>query len=164
MKHPSLHDLQDYFEGESTPKLESKIHQHLDECDRCSLILSEMAKVDILFSKHKKIEVTKKTKEAIFNEAFNLLDKKKEKIEFKSSLKEKRKDKVRDFSKKIEELLEFGFRELSNPIVHAASLALILGVVTEVARTETETKDINIIENHISVVYSELQGDNNEMD
>ena len=76
----------------------------------------------------------------------------------------KRKDKVRDLSKNIQGLLDFGLKELSNPLIHAASLVIILGVITEIARTETETKQFNIIENDISIVYSELQGDQNEMD
>lgn len=164
MKHPSLVILQDYFEGELSNSKERLLQLHLEQCDRCSMVLSEMAKVDILFSKKEKIVVSQELKEKVFSDVFALLDKKIENKETKLNKKEERIAKVKTLSTELKGLLDFGIRELSNPLVQAASLVLILGLVTEIARTQTETKQINIIDNHVNVVYSELQGDQNEMD
>ena len=86
MKHPSFKDLQDYFEAE----LESReISMHIEHCNRCSKIMSEMAKVDILVSKLKKDKEYSK-KEELFRDAAKLLSKRRESIE-KSMAKENEK-------------------------------------------------------------------------
>ena len=40
----------DYFENEIDS---SKLREHLDQCEKCSQVVTEMAKVDVLFSNKK---------------------------------------------------------------------------------------------------------------
>jgi hypothetical protein len=159
MNHPSLKDLQDYFEAEVNS---THIKLHLDSCERCSLIIGQMAKVDILFSKSAKIEVSKPVKEKVFANALLLLKEKREKIDLRLEKKNLRAQQREDILKKIAKLRRDALSELQMPIMQSAALAMLLIVFTKLSTTHTEIEHYKIIENDTAVIYSELQGDNNE--
>ena len=76
--------------------------------------------------------------------------------------KEKRIEKVTNVITDINELRRNALNELKLPALQAAAAMLVLGVVTEYARTSTEVEDYKIFNDEVTVVYSELQGDMNE--
>jgi hypothetical protein len=161
--HPNLKQLQDYFENEKSNFDNDQLKKHLGECDKCSLVLSEMAKVDILFSKTKAtVEVTELVKNETLSKANTLIAQiriaKNEKIE----RKEKRIEKVTSVITDINEIRRNALSELKLPALQAAAAMLVLGIVTEYARTSTEVENYKIFNDEVTVVYSELQGENNE--
>ena len=163
MKHPSLKQLQDYFENEKSNFNDDQMKSHLDSCNKCSSILSEMAKVDILISKsNRSIEVSKEVKVSTFNSANALLAQMRQSKASKVEKKEKRVEKVNSVITDINELRKNALNELKLPVLQAAAAMLVLGIVTEYSRTSIEIKENKIFNDEVTVVYSELQGENNE--
>jgi hypothetical protein len=159
MNHPSLKNLQDYFEAEVNSL---KIKSHLDSCDRCSLIVGQMAKVDILFSKTNEVIVSESVKTEIFSKASFLLKQKREQVELDVVKKNMRVQKKEEILKRISMLRSNALAELQMPILQSAALMVLLVVFTKVSTTHREIEHYKIIENDTAVFYSELQGDEDE--
>jgi hypothetical protein len=163
MKHPSLKQLQDYFENEESSFNDEQMKSHLDSCDKCSAILSEMAKVDILISKSSRsVVVSEEVKINTLSNANALLAQIRQSKASKVEKKEKRIEKVNSVITDINELRKNALNELKFPALQAAAAMLVLGVVTEYARTSVEIEEYKILNDEVTVVYSELQGDKNE--
>jgi len=161
--HPSLKQLQDFFENEKSNFDNDQLKKHLSSCDKCSVILSEMAKVDILFSKTKEtVEVTELVKNETLSKANTLLSQIRSAKNEKVERKEKRIEKVTNVITDINEIRRNALNELKLPVLQAAAAMLVLGVVTEYSRTSIETEEYKILNDEVTVVYSELQGDMNE--
>lgn len=163
MKHPSFKELQDYFECESSDDLSSRIKKHIETCDKCSQVLSEMAKVDVLFSKQDEVEVSSEVKEVIFSKAHLMLKKKRDSIQANVNKKEKRKEKVTEAISILESLKEGALAEFKMPALQTAAIGLFLVVLTKVATTETYIEYNQIISDDVQVVSSELLGEDNEI-
>lgn len=160
MKHPSFKILQDYFENETNS---DKLRIHLHNCQKCSVVLSEMAKVDVLFSKANEIKVRGEVKKATFSAASVLLKELRDKKEIKSAKQENRKDKIENLVRFVRDWKEDALGELKLPALQVGSMAIMLFVITKVATTSVEVEHYQIINNDIEVTYSELQGlDTNE--
>jgi hypothetical protein len=156
MKHPGLNVLQDYFEAE-TESLQIK--SHLEECDRCSRIISEMAKVDIYFSRDKSTEVSSEVKEKVFTNASKLLIARRKTITAGLEKKRSRQEKSERVLQKISKLRSDALSELKLPIMQSAALAMAILVFTKVSTTHTKTEYYNIIDNDIQVLDAEAQKD-----
>ncbi len=154
MKHPSFKQLQDYFEAETNSE---RIQEHLEECNRCSEIVGQMAKVDIIFSKSSKVEVSETIKKKIFHDASSLLRQRRELIQKNVNKKISRAELRTSILKKIKELRDDALSELHLPIFQSAALTVLLIIITKVATTSTEIEYYEIIENDMTVVYSELE-------
>jgi hypothetical protein len=162
MKHPSIKSIQDYFENETDSSNSNSISKHIKQCEKCSLVLAEMAKLDILFSQVKEVETPSKLKAETISKASLVLQKRRqahkvEKIE--RALKEERNEKVVTFVKNYKRTL---FQDLKLPALQASALFILMGVLTEISRTEIITSEDKIINNDFKVFYTDLEGDKNE--
>lgn len=162
MKHPSLRQLQDYFENEVSEDFSTRIRKHLEECDRCSQILSEMAKVDIYFAKDKQFQIEPELKQEIFQNAKELLKYRKEKTDLKKQKRQVRKEQVSDFISKISEFREGAFSELKTPLLQTMAISLFLVIITKMGTTQTYIETKKIIKDDVEVIHSELLGEENE--
>ena len=163
MMHPSLKQLQDYFENEKSNFNDNEMNSHLEACDKCSGVLSEMAKVDILVSKSAvRVDVSKEVKTNTLNSASELLAQMRTAKASKVEKKEKRVEKVNSVITDINELRKNALSELKLPVLQATAAMLVLGIVTEYSRTSTKIEENKIFNDEVTVVYSELQGENDE--
>ena len=80
MKHPKLSTLQDYFENELNEVQSGLVKGHLLDCDQCTGILSQMAKVDTSVRKTTKTVISDELKSRIFSDAKVLLEAKRKKM------------------------------------------------------------------------------------
>ena len=163
MKHPSLKQLQDYFEHESSDFSEDMMRQHIEDCQQCSLVLAQMAKVDILFSKSEAITVSEETKEKVFSQASELLALKKNQIKAKQEQADIRKEKIQDTLQSIRELKESALSELKIPALQTVAISTFLIVLTKFATTHTTTENYQIINDDVQVISSELSGEEDEI-
>jgi hypothetical protein len=162
MKHPSIQNLQDYFENETKSSKSQLISTHVKSCDKCSLILSEMAKMDIIFSQSKSIAAPLNLRDKTLSKTNLILQKRREALkesQIEKKLKEERNEKVVSFVKNYKRSI---FQDLKLPALQASALFILMGVITEISRTETITSEDKIINNEFKVFYSELEGDKNE--
>ena len=159
MNHPSYRELQDYLESETNSKL---IRTHLDHCERCSLIVAQMAKVDILVLKTKELKVSESTKKSIFMQASTLLEAKRNQAQKKQSKKEVRIQKKDEFIQRLSRLNAGALQELRAPLLQSVFLTVLIIVFTKVSTTHRKIEKYKIIENDFSVTYSENQGDSIE--
>jgi DNA polymerase II small subunit/DNA polymerase delta subunit B len=161
-KHPTIKDLQDYFESETNNQKTKSLSNHVKGCDKCSLVLSEMAKIDILFSKEIEKEIPKALRETTISKAKLALQFKRQALKAKEIdliAKSERKEKVVTFVRDYKRTL---FQDLKLPAIQASALFVLMGVLTEISRTEIITSDEKIINNEFKVFYSELEGEKNE--
>ena len=161
-QHPSLKTLQDYFSGEAEVEKLPRLKKHLAECDECSKILSEMAKVDILFSHSKKVLVSKKTKTEIMKKADMFFTEIEQTKAATLAKKEKQKEQVDLMVRFLREWREGALSELKMPIMQATSLAILVVVATQMARTTTMIENYKIVNDEVEITYSELEGDLDE--
>lgn len=162
MKHPTLKQLQDYFENEISEQVSESLRAHLEECDKCSNILSEMAKVDVIFSKPIDLEVPRSIKNTVFANASVLLKTKRDKVDLKQAKKDKRKEQLVKTLDILKELKEGALSELKIPALQTAAISLFLVLLTKVATTETYIDNSQIINDDVRVINSEYLGDDNE--
>ena len=155
MKHPSMKVLQDYFEAEINSK---QLIQHVNECERCSLILSEMAKVDVLYQRTDKIEISLKTRESVFDNAKSLLNERKSKTESKSKRKEVQLNTIESIKNFHQGLLN----EFAPLLIQSTAAVILIFLYTKISTTQTEIIKYQIIDNNVHEVYSDYQGDQNE--
>ena len=163
MKHPSFKLLQDYSENECSEQISKKVRLHLSECDKCSDVLSEMAKVDVFFSKHVVVETPEYLKAQVFSKAQVLLEQKREILHSKELKKEKRKEQVTEAISLLESLKNGALSEFKIPAMQTAAISLFLIVLTKVATTETYIEYNQLINDDVQVINSELLGDENEV-
>ncbi len=163
MKHPNYKILQDYFESESSEEVSSKIKSHIENCDKCSLVLAEIAKVDVLFSAQEQEQVRVKIKDEVFTKAQLLLMQKRDSLQVSSDKKERRKEKVSEAISILESLKQGAFAEFKIPVLQTAAISLFLVVLTKVATTETYIEYKQIISDDVQVISSELLGEDNEI-
>lgn len=163
MRHPSLKELQDYFENETSEKASQKVRRHLEECNKCSKVMSEMAKVDILFAKSEGVEAPAHLQQEVMAKASELLASRRAIKELKSVKQEKRKQQLSKTIKALQELKEGALSELKIPVLQTAAISLFLIVLTKVATTETYIEYNQVISDDVQVVHSELLGDENEI-
>ncbi len=151
MKHPSFKDLQDYFEAE----LESReISMHMENCNRCSEIMSEMAKVDILVSKLKKDEEYSK-KEKLFRDASKLLSQRREDIEKSTAKLNKKNQRKLKINLMVSELSYLTADQLRRFLFQFASICLFLFFIFRVSIHKKQISKHNLINNNVEVFYSE---------
>lgn len=162
MKHPSFKELQDYFECESPDDLSIRVKNHTENCDKCSHVLSEMAKVDVLFSKQEQIQVPVEVKDEVLSKAKYLLKQKRNSIQLSTDKKEKRKEKISEAISVLESLKQGALAEFKIPALQTAAISLFLIVLTKVATTETYIEYNQVISDDVQVISSELLGEDNE--
>lgn len=153
MKHPSIKVLQDYFENEAESKTVDSLSNHIKNCNKCSLILSEIAKLDIIFAKSEVKDVPLDLKEKTMSKANLVLKRRRELLKEKSlkaQTKQSRRERVS------------AFVDLKMPALQASALLLFIVVFTEVSRTEVITINEKVINNEFKVFYSDLEGEINE--
>lgn len=163
MKHPSYKILQDYFECETSEEVSSKIKTHIEICDKCSLVLSEMAKIDVLFSTQEQEQVRVKIKDEVFTKAQLLLKQKRDSLQVSSDKKERRKEKMSEAISILESLKQGALAEFKVPALQTAAISLFLIVLTKVATTETYIEHNQVISDDVQVISSELLGEDNEI-
>jgi len=162
MKHPSLKDLQEYFENETGEARSIDLSAHLKTCDKCTFVLSQMAKVDILISKAKLKEVPETLSLRVKARALEALREKRSELKtsrIHAEYKKERKEKIRNFISDYKANL---FDDLKLPVMQASALFILMGVLTEVSRTEIIANDEKLINNEFKVYYSELEGELSE--
>jgi len=132
MKHPKLSTLQDYFENELNEVQSGLVKGHLLDCDECTMMLSQMAKVDTCLKKTAKSVVSDALKSRIFSDAKVLLEAKRKKIEV-----------AENYSKATEEwfqsmgaLVQNAISELKVPVFQLASLSILIGYIVTVNQVE----------------------------
>ena len=162
MKHPSLKELQNYFENESSVEKSERISLHLKTCDKCTFILSQMAKVDILISQSKQVEVPGKLASKTKSNALALLKEKRAELKKEQIAIESRKDRNEKIVNFVKDYKANLLNDLKLPVMQASALFILMGVLTEISRTETIISDEKIINNEFTVFYSELEGESNE--
>lgn len=163
MNHPSLRDIQDYYENESNDKVSSDIAKHIESCTKCSIIIAQIAQVDILFYKSVKEKVMpsglrQKTLEAAM-EALAKRKVEKERFEEAKQSKDRTNEKVINF---ITESSINILNGMKKPAMQVATILLIVTTITEVARTKTFISKNNLIKNKFEIIYSKTEGDKNE--
>lgn len=163
MKHPSLKNLQDYFENELDTKHATAIKEHTDECQRCSLILSEIAKVDVLFSKAIKGNVSPEVKSQTLKRASTLLKQRRAKTSQRKESSRLRKEKLDQAQEAFINWHLEALRELKIPALQAASLSLFLVVLTKLSTTQNLVIEDKLIDDSVQVIYSEGEGEYNEV-
>lgn len=132
MKHPKLSMLQDYLENELNKIQSGLVKEHLLDCDQCTLILSQIAKVDTTIKSGARIPVSVQTKNRIFADAKNVLQEKRKKIETAQ-------DSANLHKKLFQELLDFlrnMVNEFKAPVFQLASLTLVIGFIFSTAQTK----------------------------
>lgn len=151
MKHPSFKDLQDYFEAE----LESReISMHMENCNRCSEIMSEMAKVDILIGKLKKDKEYSK-KEELFRDASKLLSKRRENFEKSTAKLNKKNQRKLKINLMVSELSSLTTGQLKSLVFQFATISLILFFMFRFSIHRKQISKHNLINNNVEVFYSE---------
>jgi hypothetical protein len=155
MKHPKVYTLQEYFENHTDTQLSGKIKNHLSECDRCSLIVSEMAKIDILFAKTHSESLPINKKEILLNKAQTLLAQKRSSIDLQAKKRDElriRKEKILD---RVSDYQVSLFGEMKRPILQTTALLIVCAVFTEFSRSSLVTINNKIINSDVRIFYSE---------
>lgn len=159
MIHPSLKHIQDYFENEIKHDEDvQRVQKHLDSCDRCSLILSEMAKVDILVAKNNSKRPSASIKLDTLNSGFAILAKKRA----QADLDQKRKDRAYEALKGLQNLKQQAMKELTIPLLQTAVICIILTTFVSISSESSYTEKYEIIPNEVGVFTSDYIGENNE--
>lgn len=126
MKHPLSSTLQEYFENELNDYQSHLVRDHLLNCNSCTHVLSQMAKVDTHFKNSKKAEVSCGLKARILTEANVLLAEKREIYQLKTESQQakiiERKEKIRKINDKWIELAS----ELKVPMIQLASVTAMI--------------------------------------
>lgn len=163
MKHPSFKQLQDYFESEETGSFDFAIQRHMEQCDQCTKILEQMAKVDILFSKAEQMSLSQGVEDKIFSAASRLLEEKRQKIDVKNNQKLKRKERIDTAIKSFDDFKKNALSELKIPALQTAALSAFLILLTKYATTQTVIKNYKVISDDVQVITSELSGEEDEI-
>lgn len=154
MKHPTFKAIQDYFEGESSDKSQ-KLSEHFKSCDRCSTVLAQMAKVDILFSKQEMSRPSATIKNETFLKASELLKLKRNKREHKHDYSKR----FKEITYNIHELLSETLITWRSPLIQVGSLCIIMIVFTKISTEKTYIKKYKLIQDEPQIIYSEYAGE-----
>lgn len=154
MKHPTYKIIQDYFEGEISDE-NQKLISHFEDCNKCSIILAQMAKVDILLSRKAVSKPSVSVKQETFLAASKLLE-----------LRRKRVNRSKVYSHKIKNLSEY-LNNLSkdisldwrNPFIQISTICILMVVVTKFSTERTYIKKYKLIQDEPQIIYSEFAGD-----
>ncbi len=131
MKHPKLSTLQDYFENELNSVQSEILKNHLMDCNQCTLVLSQMAKVDVRFKMNTQEPISNAAKDKIFANAKVLLEMKRKKI---ADAQDKSKQ-FEEWHRGMKDLILNSFKEFKVPAFQLASLTLLLGYIVSVNQT-----------------------------
>ncbi|MBI2519052.1 MAG: hypothetical protein HYV97_01485 [Bdellovibrio sp.] len=132
MKHPRLSTLQDYFENEMNEIQIGLLKEHLLDCDQCTLILSQMAKVDNKVKSVSRIPISEQTKKRIFTEAKARLQAKRNKLDVDQHCARNREERM----KELKDLLRNALSEFRAPALQVASLGTVIGFIVLAIQTE----------------------------
>ncbi len=132
MKHPKLSTLQDYFENELNEVQSGLVKGHLLDCDQCTGLLSQMAKVDTSAKKTTKTVISDELKNRIFSDAKVLLEAKRKKI----AMAENNSKATEEWFQGMGALVQNAISELKVPAFQLASLSLLIGYIVTVNQVE----------------------------
>ena len=139
MKHPHLSVLQDYFENELNAVQTSLLKEHLINCDVCTGILSQIAKVDTSVKSIAPQKVSPVIRAKIFVDAKQLLVQKRlaleEEIQVALNRVQARDEMVRATTNLWKEMLI----ELRLPALQLASVSIMVAVIIAANRDEQTT-------------------------
>jgi hypothetical protein len=155
MKHPKVHTLQEYFENHTDTQMSEKIKTHLSECDRCSLIVSEMAKIDIIFAKTQSESLALNKKEILLRKAKTLLAQKRSNIELQAKKEDQLRIKKEKILGRVSDYKVSLFGEMKRPILQTAVLLIVCAAFTEFSRTSLVTINKKTISGDVRIFYSE---------
>lgn len=125
MKHPKLSTLQDYFENELNSVQVTLVKEHLLDCNECTFMLSQMAKVDTRFKTINKMLVSDELKNRIFSDAKKILEEKREKIQTSENHVRVREEWLQHYG----ELFQSAVSELKVPAFQLASVTILIGYI-----------------------------------
>lgn len=132
MKHPKLSTLQDYFENELNEVQSGLVKGHLLDCDQCTGILSQMAKVDTSAKKTTKTIISDELKSRIFSDAKIYLEGKRKKIE----MAENDSKAAEEWFRGMGALAQNAIFEFKVPAFQLASLSILIGYIVTVNQVE----------------------------
>ncbi len=148
MKHPQFSTLQDYFENELSDVQSRLLKEHLLDCNECSLILSQMAKVDTKFKSQNLRTVSSFTRERIFSDARRVLEEKKTKIHNA----QKKAKVLEDWTQDMKDLIATAINDLRAPAFQLASVSAVIAFV--IIANQSEQISINKPLSEEVVVYT----------
>lgn len=137
MKCPSYEILQDYFEGLTADSVSDKTHAHLEACDHCSTVLSEMAMVDQFFLTADAPAPEAALENKVFLAASSVLNERRRRAK---EIK-RRKAERQEFLDSLKDLKDYISHEGRAPALQLAGLSAIALYVTQAQ--EIEKRDIN---------------------
>lgn len=152
MKHPSFSTLQDYFENELNQIRSELVKDHLLDCDKCTSILSQMAKVDTRFKSAGTMTVPEHLKQRIFSDAKAMLEEKRKQIE-------EHNQRTKPFDEWMQEmrlLVQQNLIEFKAPTLQLASLTLVIGFVVAANRNEQIVTTKPLSEEVVVYTHSEM--------
>lgn len=160
MKHPKLSTLQDYFENELNLVQLDIVRDHLLDCDVCTKMLSQMAKVDTCAKNITTIVIPEELKRRIFSDAKILLEGKRTRIEIAENDSKVMEEWLDDMGA----LVQNAISELKVPAFQLASLSILIGYIATVNQVEKVIEQKPLSEEVVIYTHSEhdssVEGEN----
>ncbi len=162
MNHPSIKDIQNYFESIEDKSKTTSLKKHIESCDKCTLILSQMAKIDILLNKDSEVEVSTKVQAETFFKASSLLKEKRLNLKKEKIQKEIKLENIQVIKNFLTNYTNSTLKNLKYPLAQASALLVLIAFLTEASRDKEIIQSEKILKNEFSVVYAESEGEISE--
>lgn len=135
MKHPQLRVLQDYIEYELNEVQSELVREHLLNCDQCSNVLAQMAKVDTRVRQRPETQVSEAARARLFADASALLARKRQQIAAEKRKVQEREEAMQDWR----ELFQNFLGEFRVPALQLAGLSAAVAILIVMNQTESIT-------------------------
>jgi len=139
MNHPQVSVLQDYFENELTTVQSTVVKEHLLNCDHCTSILAQMAKVDSSLKSIPQETVSLASKDRIFSDAKFLLSNKRAAIEAEARMAASRTHAREAAIRASYQLWKDTWEDIRVPALQLASVSMVVAVLIAANRDEQVT-------------------------